>query len=115
MTDEEVRQLVVHPALWPTLTDWLNSKGLDVTQISPAGEDLATYTVSPRTLGPAVCRSLRCPRPVVNSAGFCCHGCAAHSRFGGELLHGARCDDANPAVKGIPADRENRAPQKDIP
>ncbi|MEE2040080.1 hypothetical protein Q8791_22955 [Nocardiopsis sp. CT-R113] len=115
MSDDEVRQLLVHPVLWPHLTDWLNSRGLDITQLSAAGEDLATYTVSPRTLGTAVCRSSFCSRSGVNAAGFCCHGCAAHSRFGRELLHGPWCDDANPGVENAPTSRENRATQKDIP
>lgn len=97
---EEVRQLIVHPALWPHITDWLNQRGLDVNRISAAtDDDLATYTAGPRAPGADVCLSRGCPRPGSNSAGFCCHGCAAHHRFGASLLHGDRCEAANPGVE----------------
>lgn len=48
--DSEVRQLVVHPAVWQHLTDWLNARGIDVNLMTPAGDDLATYVMSPRDL-----------------------------------------------------------------
>ncbi|WP_435108123.1 hypothetical protein [Nocardiopsis synnemataformans] len=53
----------------------------------------------PAPAAPAVCQSRCCPRPGVNSAGFCCHGCAAAFRFGRPLLHGDRCEETNPGVE----------------
>ncbi|MFE7462316.1 hypothetical protein ACWFMI_24990 [Nocardiopsis terrae] len=47
---------------------------------------------------PTVCRSPRCPRAGANEAGFCCHGCAAHTRFGRPLLHGRRCEEDSPGA-----------------
>ncbi|QVJ00378.1 hypothetical protein KGD82_16590 [Nocardiopsis eucommiae] len=45
---------------------------------------------------PAVCRSPRCTRPGTSGSGWCCYGCAAHTRFGRELLHNLPCETANP-------------------
>lgn len=48
---------------------------------------------------PRVCRSPRCPRPGTSGSGWCCYGCAAHTRFGRELLHNRPCETANPGVE----------------
>jgi hypothetical protein len=49
--DDEVRQVVVHPAVWPHLEAWLAARGIELALLSPAGEDLATYvmTINPHT------------------------------------------------------------------
>ena len=48
---DEVRQVVVHPAVWPHLEIWLASRGIELALLWPAGEDLATYvmTINPHT------------------------------------------------------------------
>ncbi|MFL1430238.1 MULTISPECIES: hypothetical protein [unclassified Nocardiopsis] len=47
----DVRQLLVHPALWPTLIGWLEGHGLEVNRMhGPTEDDLATYTISPCVL-----------------------------------------------------------------
>jgi len=49
--DTEVRQLVVHPTVWPYLTAWLDARSIDVNLMTPASDDdLATYVMSPRDL-----------------------------------------------------------------
>lgn len=44
---DEVRQVLVHPAIWPHLEAWLAGRGIELSLIAPAGEDLATYAMSP--------------------------------------------------------------------
>ena len=44
--DDEVRQVVVHPAVWPQLEAWLTQRGITLALLSPAGEDLATYVMT---------------------------------------------------------------------
>ncbi|MER8220942.1 hypothetical protein ABTZ58_10180 [Streptomyces sp. NPDC094143] len=44
---DEVRQVVVHPAVWPHLETWLVGRGIELALLSPAGEDLATYVMTP--------------------------------------------------------------------
>ncbi|HEY6115451.1 MAG TPA: hypothetical protein VI172_05785 [Candidatus Dormibacteraeota bacterium] len=49
MTDDpndEVRQVVVHPAVWPRLEEWLAQRGITLALLSPAGDDLATYVMT---------------------------------------------------------------------
>nr|WSX48857.1 hypothetical protein OG409_07800 [Streptomyces sp. NBC_00974] len=50
MTDNapepEVRQVVVHPAIWPHLEAWLNQRNVSLALLFPAGEDLATYVMT---------------------------------------------------------------------
>lgn len=50
------------------------------------------------------CRSPRCLRPRANDAGFCCFGCASHSRFARPLLHGLDCEAANPDAPELEPD-----------
>ncbi|MEU0200868.1 MULTISPECIES: hypothetical protein [unclassified Streptomyces] len=45
--DDEVRQALVHPMVWPHLKKWLASRGIELALLSPAGEDLATYVMTP--------------------------------------------------------------------
>jgi hypothetical protein len=51
-TDDEVRQVVVHPAVWPHLRAWLAGRGIELSLFSPAGEDLATYVMTITPLNP---------------------------------------------------------------
>lgn len=44
---DEVRQVVVHPAVWPHLEAWLAGRGIELALLTPAGEDLATYVMTP--------------------------------------------------------------------
>jgi hypothetical protein len=44
--NDEVRQVVVHPAVWPHLEAWLAQRGITLALLSPAGEDLATYVMT---------------------------------------------------------------------
>lgn len=49
MTDNEIRQVLVHPAVWPHLIDWLSSRGITLGRI-PDGEledGLPTYVMTP--------------------------------------------------------------------
>lgn len=48
--DGEVRQVVVHPAVWPHLEAWLAGRGIELALLSAAGEDLATYVMTPANL-----------------------------------------------------------------
>lgn len=48
--DDEVRQVVVHPAVWPHLEAWLAGRGIELALMTPAGEDLATYVMTPTAL-----------------------------------------------------------------
>ncbi|HEY6114345.1 MAG TPA: hypothetical protein VI172_00150 [Candidatus Dormibacteraeota bacterium] len=45
--DDEVRQLLVHPAVWPHLQSWLTARGIDLTQTQFSGDDLPTYVMTP--------------------------------------------------------------------
>lgn len=51
MTDntapDEVRQVLVHPTVWPHLQAWLAQNGVALALMSPAGDDLATYVMTP--------------------------------------------------------------------
>ena len=72
-------------------------------------EDIDTYRraygdqhAAQTKTGPAACWTPQCLRPGLNGAGYCCHGCAAHSRFGHNLLHSIRCEEANPGRESAP-------------
>jgi hypothetical protein len=51
MTDQpvtdEVRQLLVHPAVWPHLKAWLASRNITVSRMGDGDDDLPTYVMSP--------------------------------------------------------------------
>jgi hypothetical protein len=49
-SDDEVRQVLVHPAVWPHLEAWLTGRGIELSLMAPAGEDLATYVMTPTSL-----------------------------------------------------------------
>lgn len=46
--DDVVRQLLVHPVVWPDLVAWLNRRGIDVGLMPPVEDDLPTYVMTPR-------------------------------------------------------------------
>lgn len=46
----DVRQLLVHPALWDALVAWHTARGLDVGQVPTGPDDLPTYCMTPRNL-----------------------------------------------------------------
>ncbi|HEY5834915.1 hypothetical protein [Streptomyces sp.] len=50
--DDEVRQLLVHPVVWPDLVAWLDRRGIDVGLMPPAEDDLPTYVMTPRLATP---------------------------------------------------------------
>jgi hypothetical protein len=50
--DDEVRQLVVHPAAWDALVEWFASRRIDIVQIPSEPDDLPTFILSPRDFGP---------------------------------------------------------------
>ncbi|MCY0959945.1 hypothetical protein [Streptomyces sp. H27-H5] len=45
----EMRQIVVHPAIWDSLEAWLGSRGIELGQIPTEhlGDDLPTYVMIP--------------------------------------------------------------------
>lgn len=45
--DDEIRQLLVHPAVWPDLVQWLDLCGIDVGLMPPVEGDLPTYVMTP--------------------------------------------------------------------
>lgn len=45
--DDEVRQLLVHPAVWPDLVQWLDRRSIDVGPMPPTEGDLPTYVMTP--------------------------------------------------------------------
>jgi len=48
--DEPVRQLLVHPAVWPALVQWLADRQIDVSPHRFADDDLPTYVMTPEDL-----------------------------------------------------------------
>ena len=50
----EVRQLLVHPAVWERLELWLNLYcNVDITKVGVIGDDdLPTYAMTPRLIAP---------------------------------------------------------------
>lgn len=45
--DDTVRQLLVHPVVWPDLVEWLARRGIDAGLMPPMGDDLPTYVMTP--------------------------------------------------------------------
>jgi hypothetical protein len=45
----EVRQVLVHPVVWPALEAWLAGRGIDLCPV-PVEDDLPTYCMQPRLL-----------------------------------------------------------------
>ena len=54
--DGEVRQLLVHPAVWPHLTSWLAARNIELSAQQFGDEDLPTYVMTPSTVTPAATR-----------------------------------------------------------
>lgn len=48
----DVRQLLVHPALWDALVAWHTARGLDIGQVPTGPNDLPTYCMTPGTCPP---------------------------------------------------------------
>lgn len=49
---DEVRQVVVHPAVWDSLQAWLKARGILLVNIDSVlgGEDIPTYVMQPISL-----------------------------------------------------------------
>ena len=45
--DDEVRQLLVHPVVWPHLTSWLAARGVALSRQQFSEDDLPTYVMTP--------------------------------------------------------------------
>ncbi|MGW8679591.1 hypothetical protein ACWGNN_00730 [Streptomyces sp. NPDC055817] len=43
----EVRQLLVHPAVWPHLESWLASRNITVSPMRISDDDVPTFVMSP--------------------------------------------------------------------
>ncbi|MFB6776537.1 hypothetical protein ACFCX0_03690 [Streptomyces sp. NPDC056352] len=51
--DGEIRQLLVHPAVWTRLERWLAAQNIDIDNVGVLTEgDLPTYVMRPKTLAP---------------------------------------------------------------
>ena len=48
--DDEVRQLLVHPAVWPHLTSWLAARKIELSKTQFNDDDLPTYVMTPSTV-----------------------------------------------------------------
>ena len=46
--DDAVRQLLVHPVVWPDLVEWLSGRGIALGLMPPVEDDLPTYVMTPR-------------------------------------------------------------------
>lgn len=61
MTDQpahyEVRQILVHPVVWPHLTQWLATRGIELSAHTFGDDDLPTYVMTPSTVTPQASRS----------------------------------------------------------
>lgn len=55
---DEVRQLLVHPAVWPHLTSWLAARGIALSQTQFTADDLPTYVMTPDAEPPTDSRDL---------------------------------------------------------
>lgn len=44
----DVRQILVHPAVWPDLEAWLAARGIDLGLMPQVEDDLPTYCMQPR-------------------------------------------------------------------
>jgi len=56
--NDEVRQLLVHPAVWPHLVSWLTARGVDLSQTQFSDDDLPTYVMTPGAGKPIESRDL---------------------------------------------------------
>lgn len=56
--NDEVRQLLVHPAVWPHLVSWLTARGIDLSPTQFSDDDLPTYVMTPGTGKPIDSRDL---------------------------------------------------------
>lgn len=43
----EMRQIVVHPAVWPRLEAWLKQSGINLCPLPLDDDDLPTYVMQP--------------------------------------------------------------------
>ncbi|QQN79752.1 hypothetical protein [Streptomyces sp. XC 2026] len=58
---EPIRQLLVHPAVWPHLTAWLEARRIVVARL-PQGaleDDLPTYVMRPADMAPTATEETR--------------------------------------------------------
>jgi hypothetical protein len=46
--DDVVRQLLVHPVVWPDLVEWLDRRGITLGLMPPVKDDLPTWVMTPR-------------------------------------------------------------------
>lgn len=46
---DEVVQYVIHPALRPTVDQWLATLGYEVVKVETSDDDLPTFVISPTT------------------------------------------------------------------
>lgn len=44
---DEVRQVVVHPVVWPHLEAWLKQRNITLCLLPSEGDDLPTYVMQP--------------------------------------------------------------------
>jgi hypothetical protein len=49
-TTDEVRQLLVHPVVWPHLTSWLKARQIELSRMQSSEDDLPTYVMTPSTI-----------------------------------------------------------------
>lgn len=47
---DEVRQLLVHPVVWPHLTSWLEARKIELSRQQFGDDDLPTYVMTPSTV-----------------------------------------------------------------
>lgn len=53
---DKVRQLLVHPAVWPHLASWLKARSIELSKQQFADDDLPTYVMVPSTVTSAATR-----------------------------------------------------------
>lgn len=49
-TDDTVRQLLVHPVVWPPLLSWLKARNIELSAQKFGDDDLPTYVMTPSTV-----------------------------------------------------------------
>ncbi|MFF1604190.1 hypothetical protein ACFVYV_43395 [Streptomyces mirabilis] len=49
---DEVRQVVVHPVVWPHLERWLKGRNITLALLPLNGDDLPTYVMTPTVVKP---------------------------------------------------------------
>ena len=47
---DQVRQLLVHSAVWPHLTSWLTARSIELSKQQFGDDDLPTYVMTPSTV-----------------------------------------------------------------